>query len=191
MAARAYGTTIQELERSPFIPSYRIEGTPVYGADGKHIGRIEWLMIDKLTGKVEYAVISFEGFFGIGADYYPIPWSMLRYTEKLGGYQVNITEAQLKNAPKFGANENWDWSNRQSVQNYWDISYPWPPDWFVSLKPEACGALCSAFVMRGRMFACARLRAAPKRSASMCCDNSWFGQAFGAPAHGRALEETT
>jgi hypothetical protein len=68
------------------------------------------------------------GFFGIGADYYPIPWSMLRYTEKLGGYQVNITEAQLKNAPKFGANENWDWSNRQSVQNYWDISYPWPPD---------------------------------------------------------------
>jgi sporulation protein YlmC with PRC-barrel domain len=150
MAARAYGTTIQEPERSPFIPSYRIEGTPVYGADGKHIGRIEWLMIDKLTGKVEYAVISFEGFFGIGADYYPIPWSMLRYTEKLGGYQVNITEAQLKNAPKFGANENW-----------------------------------------GRMFACARLRAAPKRSASMCCDNSWFGQAFGAPAHGRALEETT
>jgi hypothetical protein len=54
MAARAFGTAIEELERSPFIPSYRIEGTP---------------------GKVEYAVISFGGFLGIGAGYYPIPWS--------------------------------------------------------------------------------------------------------------------
>ena len=74
MAARAYGTALDELERSLFIPSYRIEGTPVYGADGKHIGKIEWLMIDKLTGKVEYAIISFGRFLGIGADYYPIPW---------------------------------------------------------------------------------------------------------------------
>ena len=128
MAARAYGAALEELEKSPFIPSYRIEGTPVYGADGKHIGKVEWLLIDKLTGKVEYAVISFGGFLGIGADYYPIPWSLLTYDERLGGYKVNITEAQLKNAPKLGPNENWDWSNRQWVHDYWDVSYPWPPD---------------------------------------------------------------
>src|ERR1700687_1367477 len=59
MAARAYGAALEELEKSPFVPSYRIEGTPVHGADGKHIGKVEWLLIDKLTGKVEYAVISF------------------------------------------------------------------------------------------------------------------------------------
>src|SRR3984893_16801876 len=106
MAARAFGTAIEELERSPFIPSYRIEGTPVYGADDKHIGKVEWLLIDKLTGKVEYAVISFGGFLGIGADYYPIPWSLLTYNEKLGGYKVSITEAQLKDAPKL-------WSKRK------------------------------------------------------------------------------
>jgi PRC-barrel domain len=128
MAARAYGVALEELEKSPFIPSYRIEGTPVYGADGKHIGKVEWLLIDKLTGKVEYAVISFGGFLGIGADYYPIPWSLLTYDERLGGYKVNITEAQLKNAPKLGPNENWDWSNRQRVHDYWDVSCPWPPD---------------------------------------------------------------
>ena len=49
----------------------------------------------RYTGKVEYAVISFGGFLGIGADYYPIPWSLLTYNEKLGGYKVSITEAQL------------------------------------------------------------------------------------------------
>jgi len=128
MAADAKRTALEELEKSPFIPSYRIEGTPVYGADGKHIGKIEWLMIDKLTGKVEYAVVSFGGFLGLGAHYYPIPWSLLTYDEELAGYRVSITEAQLKNAPKFGPDKNWDWANRQRVNEYWDISYPWPPD---------------------------------------------------------------
>ena len=85
-------------------------------------------MIDKVTGKVAYAVMSFGGILGIGADHYPIPWSLLRYNEKLGGYQVDITERQLKNAPKFGQNENWDWSDRaqdQDVYDYWRVTYYW------------------------------------------------------------------
>ncbi|MGZ5154742.1 MAG: hypothetical protein ACXWC5_32375, partial [Burkholderiales bacterium] len=77
------------------------------------------------TGKVAYAVMSFGGILGIGADYYPIPWSLLRYNKKLGGYQVDITEQKLKNAPKFGQNENWDWSGRahdQDVYDYWRVT---------------------------------------------------------------------
>jgi hypothetical protein len=82
-------------------------------------------MIDELTGKVAYAVMSFGGILGIGADHYSIPWSLLRYNKKLGGYQVDITEQQLKNAPKFGQNENWDWSGRahdQDVYDYWRVT---------------------------------------------------------------------
>ena len=107
------------------MASDQVEGTAVYDADGKRIGKIERLMIDKLTGKVAYAVMSFGGILGIGADHYPIPWSLLRYNEKLGGYQVDITEKQLKNAPKFGQNENWDWSDRaqdQDVYDYWRVT---------------------------------------------------------------------
>jgi len=35
-------------------------------------------MIDKLTGKVAYAVMMFGGFLGIGDEYRALPWSVLR-----------------------------------------------------------------------------------------------------------------
>ena len=112
MARGMQSTAVEDRETTSLIANDKVEGTAVYDADGKHIGKIERLMIDKLTGKVAYAVMSFGGILGIGADHYSIPWSLLRYNKKLGGYQVDITEQQLKNAPKFGQNENWDWSGR-------------------------------------------------------------------------------
>lgn len=37
------------------------------------VGSIERLMIDKMSGKVTYVVMSFDGFLGFGEDYYPLP----------------------------------------------------------------------------------------------------------------------
>jgi hypothetical protein len=71
----------------------------VYRLNGDNIGQIERVMIDKIRGKVAYAVMSFGGFLGIGEDYYPLPWSVLTYNPTLGGYEVEITDQQLKNAP--------------------------------------------------------------------------------------------
>src|ERR1700688_2875171 len=123
MAKQVHGTTLQDQESLFLVASDRIEGTPVFGADGKRIGKIERLMIEKRTGKVDFAVLSFGGFLGIGADHYPIPWSLLTYNEKLGGYQVSLTEEQLKNAPKLGLHETFDWSGRQTVDGYWGVTY--------------------------------------------------------------------
>ena len=69
-------------------------------------------MVDKFSGKVAYAVMSFGGFLGMGEDYYPLPWSVLKYTPTLGGYEINVTEQQLKNAPKYSRHESWDWADR-------------------------------------------------------------------------------
>jgi PRC-barrel domain len=85
-------------------------------------------MIDKLSGKVAYAVMSFGGFLGIGDDYYPVPWSLLTYNERLGGYEVNISEQQLKGAPKFGKNDSWDYSNRgqeSALYSYYGATPYW------------------------------------------------------------------
>jgi PRC-barrel domain len=100
-------------ETADLIGSDKVEGTEVYRSNGDHIGEIERVMIDKRTGKVAYAVMSFGGFLGIGEEYYPVPWSLLTYNERLGGYEVNITEQQLRGAPKFGEDEDWDWSDRE------------------------------------------------------------------------------
>jgi sporulation protein YlmC with PRC-barrel domain len=72
---------VEDRETASLIASDKVEGTAVYDADGKRIGKIERLMIDKLTGKVAYAVMSFGGILGIGADHYSIPWSLLRYNK--------------------------------------------------------------------------------------------------------------
>jgi hypothetical protein len=93
------------------IGSDKVEGTAVYGADGNKIGSIERVMIDKLSGTVSYAILSFGGFLGIGDDYYPLPWQSLKYDTNLGGYVTGITEAQLQNAPKYNNDNSWNWSD--------------------------------------------------------------------------------
>jgi hypothetical protein len=43
-------------------------------------------MIDKMSGKVAYAVISFGGFLGLGEDY--LPWPNLKYDTQVDGYRI-------------------------------------------------------------------------------------------------------
>jgi len=47
---------------------------------------------------------------GIGEDYYPLPWSMLKYDTNLGGYRVTLTKDQLGKAPKYSKSTDWNWS---------------------------------------------------------------------------------
>jgi hypothetical protein len=56
-------------------------------------------MIDKRGGKVAYAVMSFGGFLGIGDECGALPWSLLKYNERLDAYELNVTEGQLRYAP--------------------------------------------------------------------------------------------
>ncbi len=76
-----------------------MEGTSVYGADNEHIGSIERSMLDKVGGKISYAVLSFGGVLGIGDDHYPLPWQSLKYDTALGGYRTNVTRQQLEAPP--------------------------------------------------------------------------------------------
>ena len=79
-------------------------------------------MIDKINGKVAYAVMSFGGFMGIGEDYYPLPWSLLTYNPRLEGYEVNVSAQQLNGAPKYSVHETWDWVRRgKSVDDYYHV----------------------------------------------------------------------
>ena len=67
-------------ETVSLIGSDKVDGTAVYGADDRKIGNVQRVMIDKISGKVAYAVISFGGFLGMGEDYYPMPWPNLNTT---------------------------------------------------------------------------------------------------------------
>src|SRR6478672_2839247 len=118
--AHSKNQTLEMRETHSLIGSDKVEGTAVYRSNGEKVGQIERVMIDKISGKVAYAVMSFGGFLGIGEDYYPLPWPVLTYNPRLEGYEVNVTEQQLKGAPHYGKYENWDWSDPARGRSVYD-----------------------------------------------------------------------
>src|SRR3984893_18742913 len=116
--------TLTADETGRLISSNKVEGTAVYDRHREKLGTVHHLMIDKYTGQVAYAVISFDGFLGIGAEYHPIPWRLLDYDEKMGGYVVDLDQEQLKKAPHFAENREPEWSDRAytaRIAEHWII----------------------------------------------------------------------
>ena len=97
-------TEIETDETETLIASNKVEGTAVYNPDGEKLGSIYNFMVDKESGQAEYAVLQFGGFFGIGSDYYPVPWPALQYDEDLGGYVMDVDKEFLEGAPRYAAN---------------------------------------------------------------------------------------
>lgn len=110
------------------IPASRVMGTSVYNTAGEKIGTIEDVMLDKTSNGIMFAVIGFGGFLGIGEKYHAVPWSVLDYEPKEGGYVVPFTREQLEAAPAYSIddltsddgqrarNESYDY---YKVQPYW------------------------------------------------------------------------
>jgi sporulation protein YlmC with PRC-barrel domain len=88
------------IETSSLIASDMVEGTAVFNNNGEKIGKIRNFMVNEHSGQVEYAVMSFGGFLGMGEDHYPLPWKKLKYVVARHGFVVDITKKTLENAPK-------------------------------------------------------------------------------------------
>jgi len=78
------------------IAADEVIGTEVYTADGRKLGRVDNIMIDRVSGKSLYAMMSSGGFLGIGEAHYPLPWSRLHYDDALQGYVVDLSEDEVK-----------------------------------------------------------------------------------------------
>jgi sporulation protein YlmC with PRC-barrel domain len=123
--------TTTQMTGKPLIESDRVEGTSVYDPTGKKIGKIKRLMIEKLSGRVAYAVVSFGGFLGFGDEEYTVPWDKLEYDERLGGYRTDITADQLRGAPAVSREANYDFTDRNretELANYYGVVCYWVPD---------------------------------------------------------------
>src|SRR5579884_2451639 len=106
------GRPVEADETNRLISSQKVDGTAVYNRTGDSLGTVDHLMIDKYTGHVEYAVMSFGGFLGIGESYHPLPWRALTYDTRMGGYVVDVDRARLERAPRYTASNMPDWTDR-------------------------------------------------------------------------------
>jgi sporulation protein YlmC with PRC-barrel domain len=115
-------------ETQNLIASDKVEGTPVRRTDGEKIGTIERVMIDKRSGQVAYAVMSFGGFMGLGEEYYTLPWGVLKYNTGLDAYELNLTEDQLRGAPRRtaeGHDASYDREWEEHVHRYYNATPYW------------------------------------------------------------------
>ena len=120
------GTSVATDETGDLIASDKVEGTAVYNSQGERMGTVKDFMVNKRSGQVAYAVMSFGGFLGIGESFHPLPWKVLTYDTGKGGYVVDLTRQQLEGAPTYTSSGLPDWSipayGRQ-VSDYYGMPY--------------------------------------------------------------------
>jgi hypothetical protein len=121
----------------PLIPAGRVNGSEVFNQAKEKIGRIEDLAIDKRSGKVAYAILSFGGFLGMGEKHQPLRWSMLKFDPALNGYVVPITEEFVRFAPKLRLNDLSGWDDSQDRDRFHSYYEPMGavPYWEVPRTP--------------------------------------------------------
>ena len=113
---------VTKITSGSLIAAEKVNGTNVYNASGDKLGSVDDIMLDKISGKAIYAVMSFGGFLGIGESYHPLPWRVLTYDVNLGGYIIDIVDrSQLEKAPRYTASSTpvWNRDYRSRVDDYW------------------------------------------------------------------------
>ena len=123
--ADASTNNVSTDETNALIASNKVEGTAVYDRAGEKLGSIYNFMVNKKNGQVEYAVMSFGGFLGMGDSYHPLPWKALTYDTRQGGYVVDIDKRKLEGAPSYraGAEPTYDAAYGRSVYDYYGLPY--------------------------------------------------------------------
>lgn len=109
------------------ISSKEVSGTDVYNTAGEKLGSVDDILIDRVSGRSIYAVMSFGGFLGMGQNHHPLPWSTLKYDETKGGYVVNLDKKRLLAAPTYDRSVEFKWTPEfgREVDSYYDAPSYW------------------------------------------------------------------
>jgi len=118
---------VTQITSGSLIAADKVEGTSVYNRNGDKLGTVDDIMLDKVSGRAIYAIMSFGGFLGLGEKYHPLPWSTLTYDENKGGFVVDLDKEMLENAPSFDRDEDFQWTSDygKQVDKYYDAPTYW------------------------------------------------------------------
>ena len=97
-------------------------GNDVYSQNDEDLGDIKEIMLDTVSGKVCYAVLSYGGFLGMGEKLFAVPWQALTLDTDNERFVLNVDSAKLDSAPGFDK-DHWPnmadetWAN--SIHSYY------------------------------------------------------------------------
>ncbi len=111
------------------ILASKVKGTAVYSDSGDKIGTVEDIVLDKESNQIMFAALGFGGVLGMGEKYYPVPWSMLNYSEDKGGYVVPLSKDRLENAPAYDLKDltkhDGSVGIREKTYSYYKVDRDW------------------------------------------------------------------
>jgi len=116
---------LDERKAHPNIRGSNVSGTKVYSREGEHLGYIDDLVIGKTNGRVQYVIMCFGSFLGMGGYFHPMPWERLEYDCSKQGYVVDMKRQDLEKAPHYAGGMEPDWNDEQwgrNVYNYYGIA---------------------------------------------------------------------
>lgn len=121
----AFTLSAHARDKSGVLKASELLGMKVQGTDGKSLGSIRDLVIDPEEGGIDYAVLDFGGFAGIGDKYFAVPWEALELDQADKKIKLDVSKKDLKQAPGFDKN-NWPNLDEQQVIIYEYYGVPLP-----------------------------------------------------------------
>ena len=106
-----------------YLTASSIIGDKVHNETDEHLGEIKDIMIDVITGKIDYYIIQFGGFLGIGIKYFAIPFHLVRVDPARRLLIFNQGREALEQAPGFDI-DHWPDTNihLDNVNSYWSFA---------------------------------------------------------------------
>ena len=117
-------TTLPVGKVERVVTAERVNASSVYSRAGDALGTVDRLLIDKVSGKIAYAVIALAD----GDRRQPLPWCVLTYDPIMGGYLVNVDRSVLENGPTFRRDEAIDWNSEpfnRRLHDYYSVPHFW------------------------------------------------------------------
>jgi sporulation protein YlmC with PRC-barrel domain len=106
----------------PVLSASSLIGDNVVTPGGDGIGKLEDIMIDTSTGKIEYGVLNFGGLLGVGNKLFAVPFEQFSVDTANKRLVLNVDKELLKDAPGFDK-DNWpnfaDQNFRNEVSSYY------------------------------------------------------------------------
>ena len=101
------GSTAAPAQRQPALNPLaqqdisNIEGASVYGSDGEKIGRVDRVLMDPQSKKIDRLVVNSGGVLGVGGHRVAIPVDQFSWDADKGAFKLPTTVASLKAMPEW------------------------------------------------------------------------------------------
>jgi len=104
-----------------FLTATSVIGDKVRNNEDEHLGTIKDIMLDIRSGRIEYYVVEFGGFLGIGEKFFAIPFQLLQVDPENKVFRFNEKKELLSRAPGFDKH-HWPETNEHKTE-YTTLSY--------------------------------------------------------------------